>query len=464
MASHWKKLKNAVKFSKAGKSGSGGAPASPGAPIDAAELDIAIEHLLETRGRRRMRLKERTVAAIVKCARGLFLGQPMLLEVEGGVKISGDLHGQFSDAVKVFDLCGLPGGDNKFLFLGDYVDRGLYGLETITLLLALKCRWPEHVFLLRGNHESASINRVYGFFDECKRRFSVKLWKTFSDAFNCMPAAALVAKSILCMHGGLSPELRSLDQIRAIARPQDVPEDGLYADLLWSDPSPRNRGWEPNDRGVSFTFGADVVRDFLRTHHLDLICRAHQVVQDGYEFFADRRLVTLFTAPNYCGQFNNAGAVMTVSTELQCSFKILRDSVAMQEYPNADPPPSAPTLDYFEKFGSSSGSSARGLGAAPPPPPPAVTSPAASAASAAAAAADAADAADAAASAGSARVPAEEASAVDAEGGGAAVGDDGDGRCASPVPTAGAEAGETFLNGAGSTPMPPKPPLASPEM
>ncbi|KAL7251471.1 hypothetical protein ACSBR1_013327 [Camellia fascicularis] len=213
---------------------------------------------------------------------------------------------------------------SKYLFLGDYVDRGKQSLETICLLLAYKIKYPENFFLLRGNHECASVNRIYGFFDECKRRFNIRLWKIFTDCFNCLPVAAVIDEKILCMHGGLSPDLNDLNQIRNIQRPTDVPETGLLCDLLWSDPSKDVKGWGMNDRGVSYTFGPEKVTEFLQKHDLDLICRAHQVVEDGYEFFADRQLVTVFSAPNYCGEFDNAGAMMSVDDSLMCSFQILK--------------------------------------------------------------------------------------------------------------------------------------------
>jgi serine/threonine-protein phosphatase PP1 catalytic subunit len=208
--------------------------------------------------------------------------------------------------------------------LGDYVDRGKHSLETICLLMAYKIKFPENFFLLRGNHESASINRIYGFYDECKRRYSIKLWKTFTDCFNCLPVAAVIDEKILCMHGGLSPELSSLDQIRRIIRPTDVPDTGLLCDLLWSDPDKDVQAWGENERGVSFVFGPEIISVFLKKQDLDLICRAHQVVEEGYEFFAKRQLVTLFSAPNYCGEFDNSGAMMTVDENLICSFQILK--------------------------------------------------------------------------------------------------------------------------------------------
>ncbi|KAF9684901.1 hypothetical protein SADUNF_Sadunf04G0166800 [Salix dunnii] len=312
-------------------------------------------------------LTEPEIHHLCVTAKQIFLAQPALLALEAPINICGDIHGQYPDLLRLFEYGGFP-PDSNYLFLGDYVDRGKQSIETICLLLAYKIKFPDNFFLLRGNHECASINRIYGFYDECKRRFSVRLWKTFTGCFNCLPVAAVVDDKILCMHGGLSPEMDSLDQIRAIERPVDVPDQGLLCDLLWSDPDRDTKGWGDNDRGVSYTFGADKVTEFLKKHDLDLVCRAHQVfldcsshlfrssplpsnfcpntctknknlinslksssmgndfqvVEDGYEFFADRQLVTIFSAPNYCGEFNNAGALMCVDASLLCSFQILK--------------------------------------------------------------------------------------------------------------------------------------------
>jgi serine/threonine-protein phosphatase PP1 catalytic subunit len=213
------------------------------------------------------------------------------------VKVVGDIHGQFADLIRLFQLCGFPPATN-YLFLGDYVDRGKNNLETILLLLCYKLRYPENFFLLRGNHECAGITRIYGFYDECKRRTNVKTWKKFVEVFNCMPIAALIASKIFCVHGGLSPDLVDMGQIRQITRPCDVPDSGLLTDLLWSDPEDTEEDWGENDRGVSYLFGKKVITNFLQRHDIDLICRAHQVVEDGYEFYQDRLLVTIFSAPN----------------------------------------------------------------------------------------------------------------------------------------------------------------------
>ena len=287
---------------------------------------------------------------------------------------TGDLHGQYFDLLRLFEYGGFP-PDSNYLFLGDYVDRGKQSLECICLLLAYKIKYPENFFLLRGNHECASINRIYGFYDECKRRYSIKLWKTFTDCFNCLPVSAIVDEKILCMHGGLSPDLQRLDQISRIMRPTDVPDSGLLCDLLWSDPDKDVSGWGENDRGVSYTFGADVVSKFLDDHDLDLICRAHQVVEDGYEFFAKRQLVTVFSAPNYCGEFDNAGAMMSVDDTLMCSFQILKPAEKRIRPPLGVPsmPMGLATGTYSGGAGSSSSAGASGSSSPaglPGPPPP----------------------------------------------------------------------------------------------
>ena len=159
----------------------------------------------------------------------------MLLRIGAPINICGDTHGQFPDLLRLFEMGKFPPASN-YLFLGDYVDRAEQSIETITLLLCYKIKYPENFFLLRGNHECSSINRIYGFYDECKRRHSIKLWRKFGDVFNCLPVAAIVGEKIFCMHGGLSKELTDLNMINEIRRPCDVPDEGLLCDLLWSDP------------------------------------------------------------------------------------------------------------------------------------------------------------------------------------------------------------------------------------
>lgn len=291
-------------------------------------LENIINSLLSVRGAKpgkEVNLQEEHIIALCRKSRDLFLSQPILLELEAPLKICGDIHGQYHDLLRMFQYGGFP-PDANYLFLGDYVDRGRQSIETICLLLAFKLKFPENFFLLRGNHECSTINRIYGFYEECKKRYSIRLWKTFTECFNCLPVAAIIDDKIFCMHGGLSPDLNKIEDIQKIFRPVEVPDHGLLCDLLWSDPDENVSGWDDNERGVSFVFGKDIVNIFLKKNDVDLICRAHQVVEDGYEFFAKRQVVTLFSAPNYCGEFDNSGAMMTVDETLMCSFQILKPS------------------------------------------------------------------------------------------------------------------------------------------
>ena len=256
----------------------------------------------------------------------IFMEEPVLLEISAPVNICGDTHGQYNDLLRLFEFGGRPPKAN-YLFLGDYVDRGKNSVETMGLLLAYKIKYPNNIFLLRGNHESEIINHVYGFYDECRRRYNLKVYKLFSDCFNWLPISAIVDDKILCMHGGISPDLTSLDKIRKIVRPTEVPDKGLLCDLLWSDPDKNVDGWGSNERGVSVTFNENIVNKIVDDLDIDLICRAHQVVENGYEFFADKKLVTVFSAPNYCNQFDNAGGMMLVDENLICGFKILTPKI-----------------------------------------------------------------------------------------------------------------------------------------
>ncbi|XP_018563793.1 serine/threonine-protein phosphatase PP1-gamma catalytic subunit B isoform X1 [Anoplophora glabripennis] len=292
-----------------------------GVNVDKIIMKLTSKEVRESKKTKMISLHESDIKALCMKAMSVFLAQPMLLELEAPIKVCGDIHGQFQDLLKLFGFGGFPPEAN-YLFLGDYVDRGKQSIETICLLLAYKIKYPENFFLLRGNHEVASVCKIYGFFDECKRRYNTKLFKTFTDVFNTLPVAAIIDDKIFCCHGGLSPDLLHIGQIRNIDRPTDIPVQGLLCDLLWSDPSP-SLGWTENDRGVSFSFGPDVISKFLHKHDFDLICRGHQVVEDGYEFFAQRKLITIFSAPNYCGTFDNAGALMSINEDLLCSFQIL---------------------------------------------------------------------------------------------------------------------------------------------
>ena len=290
------------------------------------DLDNILERLLAVRGNKpgkTVDLKEEEIKFLIDKSMIIIKEQKMLVDLEAPLHVCGDIHGQYYDLLRIFEHCGYP-GDINYLFLGDYVDRGKQSLETICLLLAYKIKYPSKVTLLRGNHESSVTNRIYGFYDECKRRYNVRLWRSFTELFNYLPVAALIDEKILCMHGGLSPDLRTIQSISDISRPTEIPDSGLLCDLLWSDPDNTVLEFDENDRGVSVVFGEKIVQEFNKKNDLDLIIRAHQVVDEGYEFFAQRQLITIFSAPNYCGEFDNSAGIMIIDDALTCSLKVLR--------------------------------------------------------------------------------------------------------------------------------------------
>lgn len=284
-------------------------------------------------------IPERRILEICKVAGVIFMKQPMLLELQSPITIAGDIHGQYSDLLRLFELGGYPPRTN-YLFLGDYVDRAKQSTEVILLLLCFKIKFARSFFLLRGNHECSLLNKIYGFFDECKRRYSVKVWRAFTNVFDCMPVAAIIEDQIFCSHGGISPAIERVGEILKLPRPCEIKETGVVCDLLWSDPCPDDDqipGWSKSPRGVSFQFGTDIIDDFLAKNNLSLICRAHQVVEDGYEFLSNRKLVTIFSAPNYCGEFDNAGAMMMVNADMVCSFRIIRPESHKYKFPEHFP-------------------------------------------------------------------------------------------------------------------------------
>jgi serine/threonine-protein phosphatase PP1 catalytic subunit len=255
-------------------------------------------------------------------AKRVFKKQPVFLELFPPITICGDVHGQFSDLLRIFEPPRSPDVTN-YLFLGDYVDRGPYSLNTIALLFAYKIKYPTNFFLLRGNHECRETNREYGFWQECQQAFPQSMvWHKFNNCFGWLPISAIIDGRIFCVHGGICQDLKKIDQLRAINRPTDGEEDAFVCSLLWSDPERMVDNWQISDRGLGCLFGVRPLETFLRINDLDLLVRAHQAVNDGYEFpYAPRKdAVTVFSAPRYCGEYDNKAAIMQVDEFLCISF------------------------------------------------------------------------------------------------------------------------------------------------
>uniref|UniRef100_M1BGJ0 Serine/threonine-protein phosphatase 5 n=2 Tax=Solanum tuberosum TaxID=4113 RepID=M1BGJ0_SOLTU len=222
--------------------------------------------------------------------------------------VCGDVHGQFYDLLNIFELNGLPSEDNPYLFNGDFVDRGSFSLEVILTLFAFKCMCPSAIHLARGNHESKSMNKIYGFEGEVRSKLSEIFVELFAEVFCCLPLAHVINEKVFVVHGGLfSVDGVKLSDIRAIDRFCEPPEEGLMCELLWSDPQPQP-GRGPSKRGVGLSFGGDVTKRFLQENNLDLVVRSHEVKDEGYEIEHDGKLITVFSAPNYCDQMGNKGA------------------------------------------------------------------------------------------------------------------------------------------------------------
>ena len=279
--------------------------------------------------------------------------QPIVLRFNSPVKIFGDIHGQYSDLMRFFDLWGAPydtyqqkDGDIDYfdyLFLGDYVDRGNHSLETICLLLALKVMYPEQIHLIRGNHEDKWINNGFGFSEECAMRLDEEpgdldsVYNRINCLFEYLPLAAVIDEKILCLHGGIGATLKSIDQIEGLQRPLEVAhedqsdQERLVIDILWSDPTDSDQELgiqlntlrDPQGLGNIVKFGPDVVKEFLKNNGLLKIIRAHECVMDGMERFAGGDLITVFSATDYCGRHKNAGAVLYLKKNFEITPKLI---------------------------------------------------------------------------------------------------------------------------------------------
>ena len=275
-------------------------------------LDKQIEQL-----RKCQYITEIEVKLLCEKAKEIFIEESNVQKIVAPLTICGDIHGQFDDLTELF----IKGGkcpETNYLFMGDFVDRGFNSVETFLLLLALKVRYPDRITLIRGNHETRQITQVYGFYDECMRKYgSINVWRYCTEIFDYLPIGAIINKKIFCIHGGLSPTIDTIDEIQNIDRKQEVPHDGAMCDLLWSDPDQEQKGFGISPRGAGYLFGGNVVTTFEEINKINLIARAHQLVMEGYKMMFDGKLVTIWSAPNYCYRCGNKASILKLDDQLE---------------------------------------------------------------------------------------------------------------------------------------------------
>ncbi|CAG9329576.1 unnamed protein product [Blepharisma stoltei] len=276
---------------------------------------------LKSHFQREGRIAKTDALQLIDIATNIFRSEENLLFLQDPVTIVGDIHGQLYDMFKMFEIGGNP-ENTKYLFLGDYVDRGVYSIEVVFLLYAIKINFPQTFYMIRGNHECRQMTTYFNFRTECIYKYDIEVYDRIMESFDCIPISCLINRKFLALHGGISPELRTIEDLTRLNRFVEPPKQGLYCDILWSDPvdTPDGRlpeGWRKNEvRGCSFYFGNDVMNNFLKRNDLISVIRGHEAQPDGFkmhrwngnnEFPA---VITIFSAPNYCDSYNNKGAII----------------------------------------------------------------------------------------------------------------------------------------------------------
>lgn len=254
--------------------------------------------------------------------------------------IVGDLHGSIHDLIRILALNQLPPHTN-YVFLGDYVDRGEYSIEVISLLFSLLVTFPEHIFLIRGNHEFRNINRIYGFYQEITKRYDESMWEYFNSTFDYLPVAVVLNEDTLLVHGGLGPHVHSVQKIEKIQRPVSEVTP-ILSDLVWSDPTMSTKMYTSNPRGSGTWFGFVALRKFLMGEKLETLVRAHQLISQGVAYFDEGKCITVFSASNYGGSRNYSGILIYGPDEpmIEATYSpyyiIKRDECVFMKYPDTD--------------------------------------------------------------------------------------------------------------------------------
>ena len=237
--------------------------------------------------------------------------EPILLEIPADIIVVGDIHGNIDDLIRIFDRCGYP-PDRRYLFLGDYVDRGKHSVEVVLMLFALKIKYPEHIYLIRGNHEITRISEFYGLLDEVEIKYTASLFYSIHAVFSQLPIAAVILDSIICVHGGIGPSFKSVIEFKQMEKPDDIDGPSVFQDIVWSDPREDVTTYEPSPRGCGFYFGRNALQKFLTDNQLDLMIRSHELCDDGINqpiMSKDGKsplCLTIFSNTDYCGRKNKA--------------------------------------------------------------------------------------------------------------------------------------------------------------
>lgn len=268
-------------------------------------------------------LQKQDALKIITKATEIFRREQNMVSLEDPVTVVGDIHGQYYDLLKILEVGGNP-ETTKYLFLGDYVDRGMFSFEVLLLLYSLKINYPNTIIMIRGNHESRQMTTMFSFRKECISKQDLDFYEAVMNSFDSIPLACILNSSFLSVHGGISPELKTLKDIQSVNRFIEPPRSGLLCDLLWSDPvdSPDGKTTEVyktnETRGCSYFFGADATKRLLKENDLISVIRGHEVQKDGYkmQFWNGNEfpsIITIFSAPNYCDCYKNKGAVIKFS-------------------------------------------------------------------------------------------------------------------------------------------------------
>jgi len=295
------------------------------------DLDSVISHINTGN-----HLSEPVLLVIIKHLFEVLVAEENLLLLDSPISVCGDVHGQLWDVIHLFEVGGHP-SVTKYLFLGDYVDRGFFSVETFLLIACYKLKYPKNIFMLRGNHESSDVNSGYGLYSEILTVYGhAGIWERMNALFEVLPIAALIDNKLFCVHGGISPHISLVDQISMINRKRQIEPKGPFSDLFWSDPDDNGSTWKENTRGAGFLFGSSAVKEFCQNNDLRMIIRSHQLAKEGYEYKFEKQLITIWSAPNYMYRSGNKAAILSFDTTLNPYIRVFEYIQSRNKSPNEE--------------------------------------------------------------------------------------------------------------------------------